>query len=155
MSSLAHSPSRSRHVDLLHPAVAALAGAASFAVSLTAGVVFGLNTSGPDAPATTAIEVLAYVGLVVAGVVLAVWLGTRARAGAPDRLARYALGMAIGSAATFVVFWTGWPRVLGAVAIALALEHRRRIGGFTGLSASAAALGILTTISSINVSVVG
>jgi hypothetical protein len=153
MSSLTHF--QSHRVDPLHPAAAALAGAMSFAVSLTAADALGLGGDAPDASATTVTDVLAYAGLVVAGVVLAVLLGIRARAGAPDRLARYALGLAIGSAVTFVVFWTGWPHVLGAVAIALALEHRRRIGGFTALSRSAVALGALTLSSSIVVCLVG
>lgn len=153
MSSLTHS--RSRHVDALHPAVAALAGATSFVVSLTAGEVLGLNSDGPDAPATTVTELLAYAGFVLVSVLLATWLGSRARAGAPDRLARYAFGMAVAAAATFVVFWTGWPHVLGAVAVVLAVEHRRRIDGFTALSGSAAALGALALISSIIICVIG
>jgi hypothetical protein len=153
MTTFTHSPTR--HLDALHPAVAAVLGAASFGLSLTAGAVLDLNSDGPEAPATTLDDVLAYTGLVLAAVVLAVWLGHRARAGAPDRLARYALGLALGSVATFVVFWTGWPHVLGAVAIALAVEHRRRISGFTALSASAAAAGALALTASIIVCLVG
>ncbi len=153
MSTLTHS--QARHVDALHPAFAALAGATAFAGSMTAGEVFGLNSDGPDAPPVTGTELLTYAGIVLAGVALAVWLGTRARSGAPDRLARYALGLSLGSAATFIAFWSGWPHVLGAVAIALAIEHRRRIGGFTAPSAIAAALGSLSLVASIVVCITG
>lgn len=148
-------PSSTRRVDALHPLVAALLGAAAFALSLTAGDVLDLNREGPEAPATSLTDVLAYAGLVLTAVLLAVWLGRRARAGTPDRLARYALGLAVGSVVTFVVFWSGWPQVLGAVSLALALEHRRRIGGFTALSGTAAAVGTLGLTSSVILCLLG
>jgi hypothetical protein len=122
---------------------------------MTAGEVLDLNSDSPDAPSTTLADVLGYAGLVLAGAALAVWLGVRARSGPPDRLARYALGLALGSAATFVVFWSGWPQVLGAVAVALALEHRRRIGDLSALSATATALGLVALAASVFLCVVG
>jgi len=146
---------RPRRVDVLHPLVASAAGAITFAATMTAGYVFDLNSDGPDAPATTVGEVLAYAGLVLAAVVLAVWLGTRARAGTPDKLARYALGIAIGAAVTFVAFWSGWPHVLGATALVLALEHRRRVGGFTVGTATSALVGSAALAASAFICVVG
>ena len=144
-----------RRVDVLHPLVAAVAGAIIFAVAMTAGEVFDLNSDGADAPATTLTDVLWYAGLVLAAVVLAVWLGTRARAGTPDRLARYALGIAIGAALTFVAFWSGWPQVLGATAIVLALEHRRRVGGFSVGTATSALVGTAALAASAFICVTG
>ncbi len=63
--------------------------------------------------------------------------------GTPQRLARTALGLGLGAAATVIVFWTGWPLVLGAVATVLGLEHRRRVGSFAPAAITATALGCL------------
>jgi hypothetical protein len=153
MSTITQAPPR--RVDVLHPLVASAAGALTFAVTMTAGYVFDLNSEGPDAPATTVTDVLTYAGLVLAAVALAVWLGMRARAGTPDRLGRYALGTAIGAAATFVAFWSGWPHVLGATALVLALEHRRRVGGFTVGTAISALVGTAALAASAFTCVVG
>lgn len=147
-------PAQARRVDGLHPLPAALVGAAAFAVAMTAGEAFGLN-SDADSPSSTWTDVAAYAGLVLAAVALATWLGTRAREGTPDRLARYALGLALASAVTFVAFWSGWPHVLGAVALVTALEHRRRVGSFGGASATAAGLGGLALLAATVVCVIG
>lgn len=144
-----------RRMDVLHPLVASAAGAITFAVAMTAGEVFDLNSDGADAPATTVSDVLAYAGLVLAAVALAVWLGSRARAGTPDRLARYALGIAIGAALTFVAFWSGWPHVLGATALVLALEHRRRVGGFSFGTATSALVGTAALVAATVTCVIG
>ena len=141
-------PPRPHHLDLLHPAFAALAGAAAFGVSLTAGEQLGLNAEN-GAGTTSTSDVLVYVGLVLAAVAVSVLLGTRARAGSPQRLARFAIGFAVASAVTFVAFWSGWPRVFAAVAIVLALEHRRRIDGFTPATLTSALVGALALTASV------
>jgi hypothetical protein len=144
-----------RKSTIFYPLTAAAVGAASFGAALTAGDVLGLNADAAEAPATSWGEIAAYVGMALAAVGLATWLATRALAGPPQRLARYALGLAIGSALTFVAFWSGWPEVLGAVAVATAVEHRRRIGGFDGTAAAAGAVGGLSLVASLVVCVIG
>ena len=141
-------PPRPHHLDLLHPALAALAGAVTFAVSLTLGEQLGLNADDGTGTTSTS-DLLVYAALVLAAVALSVLLGVRARAGSPQRLARFAIGFAVASAVTYVAFWSGWPHVLAAVAIALALEHRRRIDGFTAATLTSALVGALTLTASV------
>jgi hypothetical protein len=126
-----------QHLDALHPVVAASVGVVTFAATMVAGDLFDLNSDAADAPATTLEDLAAYAGFVLVGVALAVWLGTRARSGSPDRLAKASLGFALASAVTFVGFWSGWPHILAAVGIALSLEYRRRVGAFSGIAAAA------------------
>ncbi len=154
MTTVHHTGSRP-HTRGARPLVAALTGAAVFIVAMAAGQVFDLNADASDAPATTFGELVVYAVLVLAVVALATWLGHRGLAGAPDRLARHALGLALGSAITFVAFWSGWPQVLGATAVALAVEHRRRIGGWSGVAGTAAVLGAVALVASAYVCVIG
>ncbi len=141
--------------ELPRPLPAALTGAALFAATMTAGEVFDLNADPGGSSSTSWGDVAAYAGIVLAAVALATWLGTRARSADPDRMARYSLGLAVASAATFVVFWSGWPHVLGAVAVTTALEHRRRVGGFGAMTGVAALLGALALVASAVICVVG
>ena len=104
---------------------------------MVAGDVLGLNSDGDDAPATTLQDLGWYAGLVLVGFTLAVWLGTRARSGTPDRLAKASLGFALASAVTFIGFWSGWPHIFAAVGVALSLEYRRRVGAFSGITMAA------------------
>lgn len=133
----------STRLDLLHPLVAGAIGAVTFGLTMIAGELFELN-SGPDGgPATPLSEIALYVGILVAATLIAVWLGVRARAGSPGRLAATALGLAIASAATYIAFWSGWPHVFGAVAVVLAVEHRRRVGSFSAATLTALILGAI------------
>jgi hypothetical protein len=151
MSTITTTP---RRIDILHPLVAALTGAATFGLAMTAGELFDLNAD-PDGPATSSGEVAAYIGLVAAAVAIAVWLGLRARAGSPRRLSATALGLAIAAAVTVVVFWSGWPHVFGAVAVVLAVEHRRRVGSFSVTTMAALALGATALVAAAYVCLVG
>ena len=56
---------------------------------------------------------------------------------------------------TFVAFWSGWPHVLGATAIVLALEHRRRVGGFSVGTATSALVGTAALVASAVTCVIG
>ncbi len=133
-------PSSRRAAPVL---VAALLGAAAFALSLTAGEV-STSTASARSPGDQLAGDLAYVGLVLSRRP-ARRLARPPRAGRGSGPARPLPRSVSPSASvvTFVVFWSGWPQVLGAVALALALEHRRRVGGFTALSGTAAAVGTL------------
>lgn len=126
-----------QRVDVLHPLVASTVGAVTFAATMVAGDLFELNADADDAPATTLQDLGGYAGLVLVGFGLAVWLGTRARSGTPDKLARASLGFALASAVTFVGFWSGWPHIFAAVGVALSLEYRRRVGAFSGITVAA------------------
>jgi hypothetical protein len=145
----------SHRSDVLHPLVAATAGALTFGLTMTAGNVFDLNTDKPGAPTMSAAEIALYVGFVLAAILIAVWLGLRARAGSPSRLSGTALGLAVASAAMFVVFWSGWPHVFGAVAVALAFEHRRRVGSSSAATLTALVLGATAFIASAIASLIG
>jgi len=147
------STTTSQRIDALHPGLAATAGAAIFAVAMIAGDVFDLNAG--EGPPTQAWEIAVYLGFVGSAFLLALWLGVRARAGSPERLSKTAIGLAIAAAATVVVFWSGWPLVFGAVAMALALEHRRRVGSFSGSTLSALILGAVALVVSAFICVTG
>jgi hypothetical protein len=138
--------SSSHRLDVLHPLLAATAGALIFGLTMIAGEVFDLNADPAEGPAITAGEIALYVGIVVAAGVVAVWLGMRARAGSPTRLAATALGLSIAAAATYIAFWSGWPHVFGAVAVVLAMEHRRRVGSFAPSTIIALSLGALALV---------
>lgn len=138
----------SHRIDVLHPVIAATAGAITFGLAMWAGEVFDLNSDSETGPATSSSEIALYVGLVAAAILIAVWLGLRARAGSPSRLSSTALGLAIASAATFVAFWSGWPQVFGAVAVALAVEHRRRVGSYSAATLTALVLGAIAFVAS-------
>jgi hypothetical protein len=147
--------SSSHRLDVLHPLLAAATGAVIFGLTMTAGYVFDFNADPADAPATTAGEIALYVGIVAAAGVIAVWLGLRARAGSPQRLAGTALGLSIAAAVTYIAFWSGWPHVFGAVAVVLAIEHRRRVGSFGPTTVVALSLGALALVAAAITCVLG
>jgi hypothetical protein len=153
MSTITTRPAQ--RVDVLHPLVASTVGAVTFAATMVAGDVLGLNSDGDDAPATTLQDLAWYAGLVLVGVALAVWLGTRARSGTPDRLARTSLAFALASAVTFIGFWSGWPHIFAAVGVALALEHRRRVGAFSGITVAALVISAVSFIATSWICLVG
>lgn len=145
----------SYRIDALHPWVAGSVGAAVFVLTMTSGIVFDLNADPPDAPGLAFWEYPVYAGMVLTGLLIAVWAGSWARAGSPRRLAGTALGLAVSAAGTFVVFWSSWPLLFGAVAVALALEHRRRIGSFSGTAIAALSLGVVAFAASAVLCVIG
>ncbi len=145
----------SHRLDVLHPLTAAATAAVIYGLAMAAGEVYDLNAGIDGRPATSATDVAAYVGLVVAAGVIAVWLGMRARAGSPKRLATTSLGLAIAAAVTYVAFWSGWPHVFGAVAIVLAVEHRRRVGSFSATTGIALGLGAIALVSAAITCVLG
>ena len=134
---------RSHRAAMRQPALAALFGALVYGVSMITGAVLDLQ-NGDAGASTTDLAVYVALPLVAAGV--AVWLGARAWAGPPQRLARTALGLGVAAAVTFVGFWSGWPQVFGAVAVVLALEHRRRVGSFSATTTTALVLGALALV---------
>lgn len=145
----------SGRLDVLHPLIAAATGAVTFGLTMTAGELLGLNSESDGAPATTSSEIALYAGIVVAAILVAVWLGLRARAGSPGRLSGTALGLAIASAVTYVAFWSGWPHVFGAVAVVLAVEHRRRVGSFSAATLTAVILGAIAFVAAAVTCVLG
>jgi hypothetical protein len=145
----------SHRIDVLHPLIAATTGAVVFGLTMTAGEVFDLNADSAGSAATSLLEIAAYVGLVVAAIAIAGWLGLRARAGSPSWLSATALGLGIASAAMYVGFWSGWPHVFGAVAVVLAVEYRRRVGSFSAATLTALVLGGIVFIASAVTCVLG
>jgi hypothetical protein len=145
----------SHRIDLLHPLIAAAAGAITFGLTMWAGEAFDLNSDSETGPATSWSEIALYVGVVAAAILIAVWLGLRARSGSPSRLSATALGLAIASAVTFVAFWSGWPQVFGAVAVALAVEHQRRVGSYSAATLTALVLGAIAFVASAITCVIG
>ncbi|KRE42165.1 hypothetical protein [Knoellia sp. Soil729] len=154
MSTLDIARSDSREVSI-HPLAAAGLGAVAFGAAMTAGEVFDLNADTTDVTPVSMGEIALYVALVGAAVALASWLGVRALARGPQALQRTAMGLAIGSVLTFVVFWSGWPMVLGAVATALPFAYRRRVGSFSPAVVVSACAGALSFLAAAVVCVVG
>lgn len=137
-----------------HPFVTGAVGAITFAAAMFAGEAFDLNRSGDGASMSTT-EWLVTAGLAVVGLVVGVAVGLRGWKGDPARLSTYALGLSLAAAATFVVFWSGWPSVLSAVAVGLAVEHRRRVGSFSPSTAIASGLGVLAFLATAYICVTG
>lgn len=144
---------RSGPANLRHPAAAAAVGALTFGLSLGAGEILELNAN-PSKPVTAG-DLTIYVLLAAAGAAIAIALGMWAWRGTPPRLAGTALGLALGAAATFVAFWSGWPIIFGAVAMGLAAEHRRRVGSFSGTTIVALVLGGLAFAAAAYVCITG
>ncbi len=129
-------------ISPLHPLVTGAFGALVFGAAMFAGEAFDLNADPSDVGTSTG-EWLVTGAIAAVGLAIGLALGLRAWAGDTTRLSRTALGMAVAGAVLFVVFWSGWPSVFSAVAVGLALEHRRRIGSFATSTAIAAGLGVL------------
>ena len=140
-------------LPLSHPAAAAAVGVLVFGLSLGAGAVFELNAN-PD-EGVTGQDLVLYVVVAAAGAAIAVAIGMWAWRGDPRRLAGAALGLALGAAATFVAFWSGWPIIFGAVAVGLAAEHRRRLGSFSAMTIVALVLGAVAFVAAASVCVTG
>lgn len=156
MSTFSPTTGRAAGLTVRGTVAAGLAGAVAFGLAMAAGAVFDLNADGSDGDAPFEWnELWFYVVSPLVAVALAAWLGRRALAGTPRRLARTALGLGIAAAATVIVFWTGWPLVFGAVATVLGLEHRRRVGSFAPAAVAATALGSLALLVSAYICVTG
>jgi hypothetical protein len=122
---------------------------------MISGEVFDLNSDPADSSGTDGSDLAVYAGLVLVAVLVAVGLAAWALGGPPRRVGGTALGLAIAAAVTFVAFWSGWPSVFGAVAVYLAVEHRRRIGSFSGPSLIALVVGVLAFLAAAVTCVVG
>lgn len=138
----------------LHPVVSGVLGVVVFAAAMVAGEAFDLNRDTSDA-GTSAGEWLATAGIAAVGLAIGLAFGVRAWAGDIKRLSRTALGLAIAGAVLFIAFWSGWPSVFSAVAVGLALEHRRRIGSFAPSAAIATGLGVLAFLATAYICVTG
>jgi hypothetical protein len=154
MSTFSPTAGRAAGVTLRGVVTAGLAGAVVYGLAMAAGEAFDLNADGGDSTFDWS-ELWFYVVSPLVAVALASWLGRRALAGSPQRLARTALGLALAAGATVVVFWTGWPLVFGAVAAVLGLEHRRRLGSFAPVAVAATVIGSLALLVSAWICVTG
>ena len=106
-------------VDVLHPLVASTVGAVTFAATMVAGDVLELNSDAADAPATTLQDLGWYAGLVLVGLVIAVWLA-HVRVGYAGPAGRASLGFALSSVVTFIGFWSGGRHLRrGGIALSL------------------------------------
>ena len=133
--------------SVLSPAVTATFGYVVYVAAMIAGNVFETNMDsrlGHTHPDTAWQSVTDYaieyaIGLV--GMAIAILAGRRAWRAQPHRLARTALILAAVAAVTVVAFWAGWPNIFGAVAVGLALEHRRRVGSLGAATGTSLVLG--------------
>lgn len=155
MSTLTTGSATSTDVTPLHPFVTGPIGAVTFAAAMVVGDAFDLNKDRASGFTMSATEMLVTAGLGLVGLVIGVALGQRAWRGDTGRLSKYAVGLAIAGALTFIAFWSGWPSVFSAVAVGLAWEHRRRIGSFSPASAIAAGLGVLAFLATAYICVTG
>ena len=141
------------------PLVAGAFGLVVFALSVISGSVFEVNADSRlghdhslwEATSNSAAEF----GIALVGLAIAAWVGQRALSGPPSRVAKTALALALVAAATMPAFWAGWPNIFGAVAVALALETRRRLGSVGPMTGIAAGLGTLAFVAGSAISVLG
>jgi len=127
------------------PVVWASVGLAVYVLAMVVGEVFDLNTddhttAAPHEPPVQALH-LPEIGIGLVAAAIVVLVASRALSGPPAGTDRWALGLATLAAASFPIFWAGWPIIVGAVAIGLALTQRRRLGSASGLSVAAIVLG--------------
>ena len=156
MSTFSRTAAGSTGLSIRGTVAAGVAGAVVFGLAMAAGAAFDLNADGRDGDASFDWnELWFYIVSPLVAVALAAWLGRQALAGTSQRLARTALGLGGAAAATVIVFWTGWPLVLGAVATVLGLEHRRRLGSFAPAAVAAITLGSLALLVSAWICVTG
>lgn len=139
-------------------AVAApLVGYVTFVLAMFSGEYFGVNLDSdrPGRHDHTVVESftgsLGEYGLGLIGLAVAIFVATRAWRGRPERLAKTSLALGIFGVLTVIAFWSGWPLVFGAAAVALAVEARRRVGslgapGWIGLIMGALAFVAATVI---------
>ena len=139
----------------LHPWITGPIGSLTFGVAMFAGDAFDLNADKGSGPTTGVAEWLTMGALALVGLAIGIAVGMRGWSGDASRLPKFALGLAIAGAVTFVAFWSGWPSAFSAVAIGLALEHRRRVGSFAPVAGAALGLGTLAFLATAYVCVTG
>jgi len=136
-----------QRISILSPVVTAAFGYVVYVISMIVGDAFEWNKDSrpentqPHTVWESVTEHPAEYAIGLVGVAIAVWVGRQAWRGQPSRLARTALILAVVAAVTIVAFWAGWSNVFGAVAVGLALEHRRRVGSLGAAAGTALALG--------------
>lgn len=92
----------------------------------------------------------------VAAAVLGVGVAARgARSLPPERAASRALLLGGLGIVTLAVFWTGFPTVLAAAAVGVALDARRRLGRFSSAAAIALTLAVLAGAAAIYLAFTG
>jgi hypothetical protein len=144
--------SKPTKTSVLSPAVTASFGFVVYVLAIIAGEAFEVNADHrlPHHQDQSLFEVLtgfwAEFAIALVGIAIAVWAGRRALSGAPSRVAPTALILAAVGVVTIVAFWSGWPNVLGAVAVGLALDSRQRLGSLGPMAATAAVLGTLAIV---------
>ncbi len=147
------SPATTTAATPLHPFVTGPIGALTFGVAVFIGEAFDLNRGGTTDTSTT--EWVTTGALALVGLAIGIAVGLRGWSGDASRLPKFALGLAIASAVTFIAFWSGWPSAFSAVAIGLALEHRRRVGSFAPMTGVALGLGTAAFLATAYVCVTG
>src|SRR3954453_8288942 len=130
------------------PVVWASVGFAVYVLAMVVGEVFDLNADDHTraAPHDGPVQALhlpeIVIGLLAAAIV--VLAASRALSGPPASTDRWALGLATLAAASIPIFWAGWPTIVGAVTIGLALTQPRRLGSVSRLSVAAIGYGSAT-----------
>jgi len=138
-------------------AVAApLVGYLTFVLAMFSGEYFGINADtdnvGREHDFSYAFsDSLGEYGIGLAGLVIAIIAAATAWRGTPERLSRNALVLGILGVIAVSAFWSGWPIVFGATAVALAYESYRRVGslgiqGWIGIVTGALAFVAATVI---------
>ena len=128
---------------------APVVGYVTFVLAMFSGEYWGINLdtdrAGQEYTAAEAFTgSLGEYGIGLVGLAIAIVVATRGLRGAPERLSRSSLVLGILAVIAVSAFWSGWPLVFGATAVALSYESYRRLGslgaaGWTGLVAGAAA----------------
>lgn len=83
------------------------------------------------------------VSIATIGLAIAFVTGLWGWAGSPQRLRAVAVVLAVAAAIVVVAPWSGWPNILAATALGLAVEHHHRTGVWTSMSGFAAGLAVI------------
>jgi len=138
-------------------AVAApLVGYLTFVLAMASGDYFGINADtdnvGREHDFGYAFsDSLGEYGIGLAGLAIAIIVAARVWQGTPERLSKTALVLGILGVIAVSAFWSGWPIVFGATAVALGYESYRRVGslgaaGWIGIVTGALAFVAATII---------
>ena len=120
---------------------------------LSGGLVWGAATAiahpglaEPGEPGLTLGNWGVLVSIALIGLAIAYGIGRWGWSGSSQRLGALAVVLAVSAAILVVAPWSGWPNILAATALGLAVEHHHRTGVWTSMSGFAAGLAVIAFV---------
>ena len=120
---------------------------------LSGGLIWGAATAiahpgiaKPGEPGLTLGNWGVLVSIAMVGLAIAFVIGLWGWSGSSQRLRAVAVVLAVAAAVVVVAPWSGWPNILAATALGLAVEHHHRTGVWTSMSGFAAGLAVIAFV---------